>query len=102
MSQAPPPAAPPPSPAGGRVNRLVSLFAGGVFTIHAERLEGDLAFTHVNDEADEAIYVGAGAVSLRLGDGRVSLVEGELQPIPKGLPHGDLVGHADLLVIEGK
>ena len=101
MSQTPPPASLPPLLSGERVNRLVNLFKGERFSLHAERLEGALTFTHINETADEAIYVVAGAMSMRLGDGTVALVEGEVQVIPRGVPHGDLIGHADLLVIEG-
>lgn len=101
MSHVPPSVALAPLLSGERVNRLVTLFAGERFSLHAERLDGGVTFTHVNESSDEAIYVVAGAMSMRLGEGRVTLVEGEMQVIPKGVPHGDLVGHADLLVVEG-
>jgi mannose-6-phosphate isomerase-like protein (cupin superfamily) len=57
------------------------------------RLQPDMAYAqHINWHSDALLIVTAGAGTLMSGDDRRSLAAGDLVAIPRGMPHGFVVG----------
>ncbi len=83
--------------------RLIPVTETESFVILSQKIDGEHFFEHTNNEHDEAILVLEGRLDVWTETEEFKLQKHDIFKIPKGLTHGNLVGHdAEILLLEGK